>query len=1259
MRTFRRGLTALALVAGLSGCSHSSPTPSAAPRVLESAAEKARAGTDEARTLAFAGFHAHLLEGDSVQAQQRFDAAIAKDPGDPYALIGQHLLARRAGRPDRALTAALELVTRAPTHPLALIAARYALDSVGTAPPLDDAILKATQQALGAGATGETAYLLRGARLSIAVGRGDTQARDAVLRELGGVSEATLVGPLSAFHVLSWDEAFPAKQSGSLAGPFTGAFGTMPPRKLWAPDGRLDLAGEPGEGDVYLMAFDAEVPEAARYVARSVSAATHQVLVDGAPLLERRGWERATSTITTRAVELPAGKHRFIARLLKGATSGVLSFSLMRADGKPSNVRFTAATGAAPGTWGSAPKTSEATGVYPTTQSLKDALAGEAGDLLATVLAARDGLSRDADGARRLMAEVEATSPALLSLRAEVAAADRTVPAKVARGRATRDLEALLPKDPGNVAALLLRADLFMDDGQPASALETLKTASEAVQPPGFPLFLMRARAALTLDVDALAEESLAAALQIQPNLCEALGLQYNLARRRDAVERSDSLVAAQRNCPGVQARQADHARTRGDLETAARAYAEMLARDPTSVSAGTSLATLYVGLRRHDEAMAVLQALTVTWPRNAELLKRMADVREYAGQTAEALALREKALALEGDDLSLRRAVERAKTGKELLQEHAIDGREAMRAFDAEPVTGGSAVFVLDAAAVRVYADGSIINRIHTIQRALEQSGVQEIAEVNVPRGAQVLALRTVKADGRVLEPENIEGKDTVSLPGVQVGDSVEVEYLLAESPRGPAQPGFTASAFYFQIANQPNAWTTYTVVAPKGSGMKVDAHGMKAPAPTVKGDEEVFHYEARRVPPFIPEPDSPPSGNEYLPFVMVGAGATGNEGLIRVYGDAFQDRWLRTAEVVDFTRKATQGKQGLDAVKALHAAVMQRFSGRDNGLGQSAASTVAQDRGSRLAMVKAGLEELGIPSRVAAVRTFNVDPNDYLFPNDSLLPYAALRVEVPGSEPVWVDTSVRFGPFGELPEFAMGGRDAYLLPEPGRKLEVVKTPQVKESAGKQVRLTLSLDAEGKLSGKGEETYLGFEAAQLAEAFNQLSAESRNQALQGAVARYFGGAALSSVKLDHEDAVGAPFVLRYEFTVPRFGRLEGDRRMALGPLTFPAQLGRRYVQLSSRRTPLYIDNTEASNTQVTVSLPSGWKLPDPQPALDVKNPFGHFTRTEKQEGSTLTITESLRLPRARVSPRQYEQFSGFTGDVDLIQTREMFLVKP
>ncbi|MFP2933804.1 tetratricopeptide repeat protein, partial [Pyxidicoccus sp. 3LG] len=129
-------------------------------------------------------------------------------------------------------------------------------------------------------------------------------------------------------------------------------------------------------------------------------------------------------------------------------------------------------------------------------------------------------------------------------------ATDRTVPSKVARGRATRDLEAVLAKDPGNVGALLVRADLFLDDGQAAAALETLKAVDASKGPVSPAVFLTRARAALALDVEALAEESLEAALEAQPGLCEALGLQYNLARRRDAVERGNALVEAQARLP-------------------------------------------------------------------------------------------------------------------------------------------------------------------------------------------------------------------------------------------------------------------------------------------------------------------------------------------------------------------------------------------------------------------------------------------------------------------------------------------------------------------------------------------------------------------------------------------------------------------------------------------------------------------------------------------------------------------------------------
>ena len=79
-------------------------------------------------------------------------------------------------------------------------------------------------------------------------------------------------------------------------------------------------------------------------------------------------------------------------------------------------------------------------------------------------------------------------------------------------------------------------------------------------------MHLLRARAALALEVDAQAEEALAAALEAQPQLCEALSLRYSLAPRRDAVEQTDQLVADFARCAGAQTRVAEHARQRGDL---------------------------------------------------------------------------------------------------------------------------------------------------------------------------------------------------------------------------------------------------------------------------------------------------------------------------------------------------------------------------------------------------------------------------------------------------------------------------------------------------------------------------------------------------------------------------------------------------------------------------------------------------------------------------------------------------------------------
>jgi tetratricopeptide (TPR) repeat protein len=1244
------GLLALAV-----GCAHQAASPAGA---LENAAREASSADASARALSLAGFHALLIEGDSKKAQSRFEAAAAKNARDPYGLYGRMLLENRTAHPERVLATALELCEAAPSHPLSTVAARYVFEIAGVSSALDDQILKALSR-LGSASQGEAAHLIRSAAATIYGQRGEFQPQAAVLAEMGVPEELTLVGPFSPHHLLGFDDAIGPEQTGSLPAGMHGPFGELKPRFIRAADGRMSLANEAPVGDIYVLAVDLEAPVGAVHVLRSVASVPHKVYLDGTLLYQRRNFARFEPTVAAAGVELSKGRHRLLVKLAKEDRASAMSLSLMRADGKPANLKFARAQGDPP-TWAGA-NSSPVRLVYPGAASLAAALQGESGEVLSDFIAARDGMVRDRDGAKRLVARLSQIShaPAVSGLSAEVALGDRTVSSRVARGRATRELEATTARDLSDASALLSRASLALEDGRLAEASETIKQARDAHRSIGYPIPMMQARIELSLGLDAQADQSALEALSIQPGLCEALSLRYELARRRGDVELGEKLLGAHQACPGWHNHAAEHAKARGEVARAAGLYEELVARDPANLAHSLALSHIYLSERQFDEAASRLESLRELWPRNTTILKYLADVYDFWGKSDQALKTRELALELDGGDLTLRRTVERRRTGKEVLADQAIDGKRAIAEYEAQHGTEDAmAAYVLDAAAVRAYPDGSTVDRIHIVEKALDQSGISELAEVNMPSGAQMLSIRTIKPDGTVLEPEAIEGKDSLSLPGVQVGDYVEYEYLQAHPSQGPARPGFTLASFYFQVARQPNNWSTYTVLAPKGTGLGVDAHNMTAPGPQPRGDEEVFFHEEKHVPPFIPEPDGPPSPNEFLPFVSVGAGARGNEVLIAQYADHYLERGQLNFEIEQFAKEAAQGKTGMEAARALYSAVMQRLSGGDAGLGQSASSSVAQDRGSRLWALKAGLEAIGIPARVVAVRTFGLDPTPYRFPVESWNPYFCVYAKLADGNELWLDPAVRFAPFGELPEQALG-REAYLLPELGRPVQTVKTPAARNTGGKEIRLKLKLGPDGKMTGIGDETYSGFEAAQLAEALEALTPQQRDQALQGALSRYFGGADLSELKIDAKQQVGAPLSVRYVFTVPRFARVEDNGKLVLGALTFPSYLGRRFVQVGSRRTPLYVGSAEQNHTVTTLELPPGYLVSQPIPEIKTAGKFGQFVRRERQEKNQLRVEENFRLEMARIPVAQYDEFARFAGEVDLVQARDLVVEKP
>ncbi len=100
----------------------------------------------------------------------------------------------------------------------------------------------------------------------------------------------------------------------------------------------------------------------------------------------------------------------------------------------------------------------------------------------------------------------------------------------------------------------------------------------------------------------------------------------------------------------------------------------------------------------------------------------------------------------------------------------------------------------------------------------------------------------------------------------------------------------------------------------------------------------------------------------------------------------------------------------------RAAWEALRQRVVG-SGGLGEEASQVLSRGRGSRLTLLKALLDALGVPSRLAAARPATADTTAWRFPGPGLWSQPLLRLDLP-SGPRWLDPTARQQPFGVLGE-------------------------------------------------------------------------------------------------------------------------------------------------------------------------------------------------------------------------------------------------
>ncbi|MDB4928126.1 MAG: hypothetical protein JWM10_610, partial [Myxococcaceae bacterium] len=621
------------------------------------------------------------------------------------------------------------------------------------------------------------------------------------------------------------------------------------------------------------------------------------------------------------------------------------------------------------------------------------------------------------------------------------------------------------------------------------------------------------------------------------------------------------------------------------------------------------------------------------------------------AGRPAEARATLDRELAARPAELASLYRLRAFLAGREDLQPWRLDGRRVLRDFEASGHTYESAaVLVLDYTVRRSYPDGSALELTHNVVRVQTQEGADAFGEFQLPGGATLWRIRTLKADGRVLEPEEIAGKDSLSLPDLRPGDALEFEYVRVLPPSDAAPGGFSSDRFYFRGFEVPYDRSEYVAVVPREMALTVDPRG---PAPPLSRAERggliEYRWMVRQSDRMTPEPRSV-MAREFIPSVAAGFGATW-ERLV----DALRSRLIEQdpadPEAVALARQITRGASApSERLRRLHHWVLDNIQQEGGGTPfEVAPRMLAARSGHRTRVLCYLLKQADVPCDIALVRQGSGDATRSELADDETYQSLLLRVRTEAGEQ-WVTAADANAPALYVPPATAGG-EALLLTAGAPRSRV--SPLDIEAHGRQLTVSLALSADGSGRATVLERLRGYAATGARAAMRRLDAANRDRQFEAYVGAMVSGATLESLTVEGTEDVEADMVFRYTFTAPGIARRDGARLRFDG--MFRAEAGRAYAELPARQFPQWNGDPVNASLALTVRLPEGATVGSlPSDASDESVGGVRWSLQWRSDAGGFSVARRVVVPTGRVAPDDYPAFANALRALDTADTREV-----
>jgi cellulose synthase operon protein C len=691
---------------------------------------------------------------------------------------------------------------------------------------------------------------------------------------------------------------------------------------------------------------------------------------------------------------------------------------------------------------------------------------------------------------------------------------------------------------------------------------------------------------------------------------------------------------------------------------------------------------------RDYKAAIAELDRLKKRRPDRTEIAVRIADVLSRSGDPSAAAAELEKAMKKHpldtqarfrlsdrayagGDTGALRRALASALQvgaptdelraavdlleGATDLEPYRQDGKSIVREYAAWEKAGhrmeGTAARVLDYAATWVHDDGSSEMLEHEIQKIQSQEAINSESEIQPPTGL-VLHLRVIKPDGRVLEPEPVAGKPTLTLPHLEVGDYVEMEHITPEAGDGAKGRQYHSPHWFFREADKGYWRSEFVMVTPASRVLEIETRGnVPAPVTTPVGTFVERRWRVDLSPPAEVEPESPPI-TEFLPSVRVGWGISLDATLAHLVDLAGDETPLdprlraRALEVV----RGVPPQATDERARRLYRYVLEHVQ---DGKEADGRRVVTGGTGARQAAFRYMLRLLGIPSELALVKNRLATPP--LGEMSEVEEYDALVMRVLTDKGVrWMVVRDKFAPYGYIPAELREQPAIVLVGDMPREVvhaagapddDVVYEGRadVKEDGSALLDLTL--------------TFRGSRAIAWRNALDQVpQAKLYDFVDRELVSPSFDGGHVRELKVDGADALDRPLVMHVRIEAPQLAK------MVHGGLALQPPFAPNLTQLAAlpvRHTPLLRSESWRAEVHMRVVLPESMKMPADMVRGAAHDGDASVLVKDAVNGHAIDFDRVIALPAGRVQPgEEYATWQKFVRDADALVARDVAIGK-